>query len=146
MTCQGGRCGVDFEYKLAACDIKRTAIQYGAPILIRFHQEGTVERDKYNSIINRKASIERKLNAHALPLTFSPTTKQKSNAGIREDVDVIAVTPKLEWDDSNYSIDDLNTIKADVIIGDDVYEIVDKSLTDQFGIDYLNIALGLNRK
>lgn len=144
--CKGGRCGVDHEYMLAACDIKRNVDAYGAPIKIRFNEEEDVKRDRYGSIINRLAQESDSLELSALPLTYSPTDKQKTNAGIRENTDVIAWTPMLDWNNADLSVDDLDTIKADVIIGNKTYEIVDKSLKDQFGQNFLYVVLGLNLK
>lgn len=146
MTCNTGRCGVDHEYKLAACDVKQNVFAYGGPVLIRFHEEDTVTRDRYGSIKNRNRGISRKMNIYALPITFSPTTKQKSDAGIKDDTDVIIWTPMLCWDDEGFTIQDLNTIKADVIIQNETYEIVDKSLRDQFGMRFLYVVLGLKEK
>jgi len=145
-TCNSGRCGVDHEFKLAACDITRTINQYGAPILIRFFQEDTITRDGYGSIINRKANNPDKLSLKAFPLTFSPTTKEKSNAGIREDTDLIVWTSSIVWLNAGYDINDINTVKADVIVNGKTYEIVDKSLRDQFGTNFLYTVLGLNLK
>lgn len=145
-TCNSGSCGVSHEFKLASCDITRTINQYGAPILVRFFQEDTITRDDYGSIINRKANNPLKLDLKAFPLTFSPTTKEKSNAGIREDTDLIAWTSTAVWLDKGYDINQLNLVKADVIVNGKTYEIVDKSLRDQFGTNFLYTVLGLNLK
>jgi len=145
-TCNQGRCGVDHEFKLASCDIKRTIDQYGAPVLIRFNVESDVKRDKYGSIKNRVKNDNNKFNPNAFPITFSPTDKQKSNAGIRENTDVIIWTAMLDWMNAEYTIEDLNSIKADVILNGRTYEIVDKSLKDQFGLNFLYVVLGLNEK
>lgn len=145
-TCNSGSCGVDHEFRLAACDITREINKYGAPILIRFLQEDTITRDDYGSIINRKANNPKKLELKSFPLVFSPTTKEKSNAGIREDSDLIAWTSSIVWINNNYDIDSLNTVKADVIVNGKTYEIVDKSLRDQFGTNFLYTVLGLNLK
>ena len=144
--CNSGKCGVDHEFDLASCDITRTINQYGSPVLIRFFQEDTVIRDDYGSIINRKANNLKKLLINAFPLTFSPTTKEKSNAGIREDSDLIVWTSSIAWLNAGYDVNNLNTIKADVIVNGKTYEIVDKSLRDQFGTKFLYIVLGLNLK
>lgn len=141
-----GRCGVDHEYCLASKDVQCNINQYGHPILIRFHTESTVTRDRYNSIKNRKQNIANKLDIKALPITYAPTDKQKSKAGIREKSEVIIWTAMRDWTDSNYEIKDLNTIKADVIINGETFEIVDKSLKDQFGENFLYVVLGLNVK
>ena len=140
-----GKCGVDHEFKLASCDVKQNIDQYGAPVLIRFNQETTIDRDRYGSIKNRKTNTN-KMSINALPITFSPTDKQKSNAGIRENTDVIIWTAMLDWMNNEYTIKDLNSIKADVIINDETYEITDKSLKDQFGLNFLYVVLGLNLK
>ena len=145
-TCTGGRCGVDHEFKLAACDVKKNIDQYGAPVLIRFNIEDDVSRDRYGSIKNRIKNADNKETFNALPITFSPTDKQKSNAGIRENTDVIIYTAMLDWMNAGYKIEDLNSIKADVIINSRTYEIVDKSLKDQFGLNFLYVVLGLNEK
>lgn len=145
-NCGGNRCGVDHEYKLAACDVKRTIDQYGAPVVIRFNTEENIVRDKYGSIINRKKDINKELNINAFPLTYSPTVKVKTNAGIRENTDLIIWTAMLDWENFGYWIKDLNMIKADVIINGETFEIVDKSFKDQFGINFLYVVLGLNLK
>jgi len=145
-TCNGGRCGVDHEFILASCDIKRTIDQYGAPILIRFNVESDVNRDRYGSIINKVKNEGNKLPVNAFPLTYSPTDKQKTNAGIRENTDLIAWTAMVDWINAGYNVTDLNSIKADVIVNGRTYEIVDKSLKDQFGINFLYVVLGLNEK
>lgn len=144
--CNAGRCGVDHEFMLASCDIKRNIDQYGAPVNIRLNQEETVRRDRYGSIINRNANIPNTMNINALPITFSPTDKQKSNAGIRENTDVIIWTAMLDWMNNEYTVKDINSIKADVIINGETYEITNKSLKDQFGLNFLYVVLGLNLK
>ena len=147
MSCTtAGRCGVDHEYTLAACDVKRTSDEYGFPVVIRFIEEPTVVRDRYNSIVNRQSGSSSLLRTMAHPIQFSPTDKQKTDAGLRENTDVIIWTPILAWDNANRDIDDLNTLKADVEIGKKMYEIVDKALRGQYGIRFLYVVLGLNKK
>ena len=146
MNCNAGRCGVDHEYKLAACDVKRTADEYGFPVIIRFVQESTVTRDRYNNIINRRPTELDLLRLNANDIQFSPTTKQKTDGGIREDADVIIWTPMLAWDNGNRNINDLDTLKADVEIDKKMYEIVDKNLRGRHGIRFLYVVLGLNKK
>lgn len=139
------RCGVDHEYKLAAIDVKCVADQYGAPVIIRLQNEGTVTRDRYGSIINRSKNAD-KIELNALSITYSPTDKQKNDAGIREKTSVIIYTAVLDWDNAGITIQQLNSLKADVIINDETFEIVDKSFKDQFGIKFLYVVLGLNKK
>lgn len=147
MSCTtAGRCGVDHEYKLAACDVKRTSDEYGFPVTVRFLGEAQVTRDRLGSIINRTSASVDLLQTHAYPIQFSPTAKQKTEGGIREDTDVIIWTPILDWDDANFDIDELNTLKGDVQIDNKTYEIVDKALRSQYGIRFLYVVLGLNKK
>ena len=145
-TCiPAGRCGVDFEYTQAACDVKRNIDQYGGPIVVRLHQESTVDRDRYNTIKNRTPNAT-ELEINALPINFSPTSKQKSDAGIREDVKVMVTTAMQDWINASVTIEDLNLIKADVILAGSTYELVDKSLRGQLGVNFLYVVLGLNRR
>ena len=138
-----GSCGVAFEQKCALLDIKMIIDERGMSITLNVIDETDITRDRYNSIKRRGTST---LVLNAYPLIFAPTDEDKSDAGLREDTDVIAHTAMLDWTDAGFDIDNIDLVRAEVFISGDIYEIRDKAQISQFGDTYLYIVLGLNKK
>ena len=137
------RDGVVFEQKCALLDTKMIIDERGISIVINLIDETNITRDKYNSIKQRGTST---LTINAYPLIFSPTDEDKSDAGLREDTDVIAHTAMLDWTNAGFDIDTIDLIRAEVFISGDIYEVRDKAKISQFGTSYLYVVLGLNKK
>ena len=139
---------IGMEYACALYDVKSIIDERGMKIKIVILNENEVERDKFNSIKRREVG-SKTLNIKAFPVVFSPTDKDKSESGIRENTQVIIWTAMKDW--TNNDIDpnilvSLDTIRTKVTIMGVDYEIRDKNMVDQFGDGYLYVTLGLNRK
>ena len=138
---------VAFEAKLAMKDAQCVINMYGASISILLSDEEDVDRDKFNSIKKRTPNTSPSLKAY--PIIFSPTTKDKDRAGLRELTEVIATTAIQDWIDLGFDmemLDEIDSIRALVTYRGTTYEIKDKALQSQIGDQYLYVALGLNRK
>ena len=138
---------LEMEAKLAMLDAQCIINQYGAEITFLLSDEEDVTRDKFNSIKKKTPNATKVLRAY--PVIFSPTTKDKDRAGLRELTEVIVTTAIQDWIDLGFDmemLDEIDSIRALVTYRGTTYEIKDKALQSQIGDQYLYVALGLNRK
>lgn len=143
-----GECntGISLEEKQVLLQIQCTIRTRGSIFYLKLDDDQTILRDEFGSIKKRTVTP---ITMYALPVVFSPTTKQKDRSGIRENVQVLVNTPMQCWKDAGFSDKDLSeidSIRATVILRGQTYEIRDKNLQDQFGSTFLYVVLGLNRK
>lgn len=139
--------GISLEEKQALLQVQCTIQQRGTVLYLKLDDEQTVERDEFGSIKKRNEAPAKMI--YAMPVTFSPTQKDKDRNGIRENVQVLVTTPMQCWLDMGYSDKDLShidSIRATIILRGQTYEIRDKALQNQFGSTFLYVVLGLNRK
>lgn len=139
-------CGTDFEQKHALLDVQAIIAERGLDIYLRLEDEGTIERDEWGSVKKRTSTPKA---IKAFPVNFSPTQKEKDDLGIKEAVDVTATTAMQDWIDLGFTDKDLShidSIRAEIVIRGQTYEIKDKNFQDQFTDTYLYVILGLNRK
>ncbi len=140
--------GLSMEYACASYDVKSVIDERGMTIKIDILDEQEVKRDKFNSIKKREVG-SRELSIKAFPVVFSPTDKEKSDSGIRENTQVIIWTAMKDWIDNDIDpniLVSLDAIRTKITIMNVDYEIRDKNMVDQFGDNYLYVTLGLNRK
>ena len=138
---------LEMEAKLAMLDAQCVVNQQGAEITVLLSDEEDVDRDKFNSIKKRTPNDTETMRAY--PVIFSPTTKDKDRAGLRELTEVIATTATQDWIDLGFDmemLDEIDSIRALVKYRGTTYEIKDKALQSQIGDEYLYVVLGLNRK
>ena len=130
-------------------DVQNIINERGMPISIELLGEDNVVRDKFNSIKKRDNTGATVLDTKAYPVTFSPTDKQKNEAGIRESTSVIVWTAMQNWIDAGIDPNillSIDSIRTKVTVNGIDYEISDKNMVDQMFDSFLYITLGLNRK
>lgn len=140
--------GVQLEKENALKDAQTIIKLRGAPILVRLYEEPTVERDRYNSIKKRNSNSVPGFTLYSYPIIYNPTEKQREAAGIREVTQVLIKTSVQSWIDNGYTVETLNeidSIRATIIMRGIKYEIKDKQLDSQYQDTFLYIHLGLNR-
>ena len=140
--------GTEMSRYHALIDARDIIRELGLPITIRLHKETNVERDRFNSIKNRDASGNPGTTFYSFPIIYNPTTKDLEDSGIREKTEVLIKTAMLDWNDAGYTLarlNDIDSIRATVIINNVTYEIRDKQFDSQYYDTYLYVHLGLNR-
>ena len=149
MSCENsGDCstGIRLESTLALRQIQCTIKRRGMAVYLKLDEAETVERDDFGSIKKRNSPIK---TIYAMPVSFSPTSKEKSRSGIKDSCQAMITTSMKDWIDLGFSDKDLShidTIKATIILRGQTYEIKDKNMQDQIGDTFLYVVLGLNRK
>ena len=141
--------GTGVEQCGALRDVQDIINERGMSVRIELLGEDDVVRDKFGSIKKRDSSGAIVLTTKAFPITFSPTDKQKNEAGIREKTTVIVWTAMKAWTDAGIDPNILlsvDSIRTKVTIQGIDYEISDKNMVDQFIDTFLYVTLGLNRK
>jgi len=124
-------------------EIQQLACENGASIEINLREEPDIARDKYQSINRRDEG--KKFSAHANPLNYSPSFYDLQRAGLKENSRVIAVVPHQDFINNDAGFNDIEIKRSTVQTATGRYEIVDKSLTGQYGDTYLYINLGLSK-
>lgn len=138
--------GVQLERDQMMLEEQIWAQMYGDDVTIRFNQEASVGRDKYQSIKTKSVLLPTTLVLRAYPIIYSPTKYQMEKAGIQEQVNVIITLPMKSLRDNGVDETDLNAIKAEIQLRNETYTITDKSPSQQIADEYVKINLGLFRK
>ena len=121
--------------------------RYGEIVKIYFNQEVSVTRDSYNSIKNSQVLTPTVLEMKAYPVTYNPSKNQMEKAGIQEQVEVMFVTAMKDWTLNGIDVvKDFNTIKGQVVVRGETYNIVDKAQTGHIADTYSTITIGISRK
>jgi hypothetical protein len=142
------RSGVKLERDYALVDARNKIWELGEQINLYTHTEDTIERDDFGSIVRHIPGVTNTFIFYAFPVMINPTIEQVEKAGLREKTEAIVYTAMLDWWDNNFTMDDLNklnSIKMQVVIHGEKYEIKDKNLHSDFSDTHLYVVLGLNK-
>lgn len=140
--------GVELERDHALLDTQAICQERGIDIIIRLRTEDEVVRDKYGSIKKRDTAYD-EISCRAYPCNFNATDEQKRDAGLREETQTVIYTAMQDWIDNGYDLkrlNDIDLLRATVIVNEVTYEIKDKNLVSQFFDTFLYVTLGLNRR
>ena len=140
--------GVSLEKDQALADARNLIVEEGSQITIRLYTESKITRDRLNSIKKHNKSSVTDLTFYSFPIIYNPTVKQLEQAGMKEVTEVLIKTAMLDWNTAGFTMQNLNdidSIRAEVIIAGLKYEIKSKQLDSQYSDTFLYIHLGLNR-
>lgn len=139
----GSTCsGVNLEAICMLKDVEQEAMCYGHPLTVYLNVENRVTRDRYNQIV-KLPNLDKNVTAYAYPLTPTPNQYQLNKAGIKEEVDLLAYTPRITWFNEEVDFDDIKQESTEVNIGGKTYIIKDKNEVSQIASVYLYWTLGL---
>ncbi len=142
------RTGVHLERDHALIDARDKIWELGHEIDIYTHEEDTVIRDDFGSIIKHIPGVLNSFTFYAFPIITNPTDEQVEAAGLREKTTIIAYTAMLDWWENGFTMDNLNkldSIRLECIVHTEKYEIKDKNFHSDFSDTHLYVVLGLNK-
>jgi hypothetical protein len=141
--------GVQLESWGALIDAKEIIDLYGDDIVIYRRDEeldsARVDRDSYRSIKRSKTTSTFRQTMKAYPIIFQPNAKQIEKAGLKENCELIIYTAMLDWTNLAIGFEDIDIIRDTVEIRDIKYTIKEKTMTNCFSDQFLNISFGLMR-
>ena len=140
--------GTDMEKCLAMSDARNLLRDRGKCIIIRLHEEDTIIRDDFGAIIKRIPGVSVDKYFYVFPIIYNPTVKQVEDAGLKEQTQVLIKTAVLDWQENGFdliTLEEIDLIRATVIINGAKYEIKDKQFDSQYQDTFLYVHLGLNR-
>ena len=136
--------GVDLETTNALKDAQDIIQERGNTLILNSMEESDLNRDIYNSI--QKKVVAEEYTFFAFPIVYSPNRFQLEKAGIKEKVNVIVTLATLDFTENEVSYKDIDNIRWEVILDEEVYLIEDKNKINHFNSTFLNIVFGLVKK
>lgn len=138
--------GIDHETDSALVDAQQTIRILGKEIKIKLYFDNTTTNDKYGSI--KATGTPETLIFYSYPLNMNPTEDDFRQCGMKEKTDILVKTAMRDWTEAGYNMDrlqELDLIRARIIISGVTYELKNKVLDSQFYGTYLYVLIGANR-
>lgn len=136
--------GVSLEQRNALLDAQAHCNEYGSLVTFRTRTEAQVTRGRYGTIKENVQSTDREVRC--FPIDFQPNTKRIREAGLFEEVQLIAWSPTQSWIDLEIAFEELEVTRMTVLLSGSTYTVREKGLASMLGDRYLYITWGLWRE
>lgn len=136
--------GVRCERDDALRDAQEICNLYGMPCTIRIRFESNVERDAYNSVVDRPTEY-REFSVGSFPFNTSPNRRDIEKAGLKEAEEVLAWFASKDFTDRGVPFNDIDVERTTVIAGGESYRMVQKNATGSFLDAFLYYTFALKR-